>query len=110
MSLENKKKILKNSKRVLPKDRYKKLKSIFDEEDFVESARYYMKIFLEKEIDSLETDVLKSKKKGEDVFFAELNLKILKSKIKAFLTTLLQEDLNKVFHLIKRIKKEIKNG
>ena len=91
------------AKKIIPTKDYKRIKSLSKKER-QEVLPHVLKINLQKKIEELENH-LTSKDNRE--LIPQVNLIRLKSKLKAFIVSKSEEDLNKIYHLYQDTKEAL---
>jgi len=101
------KKVLAVAKKILNKEQLKKIKNIKATSDRTEGLKYLIHSLLRIRIHDLELEVAKVHKK--ELLIIESKVRLLKAKIKVFISTYHARDFAIVEKLIKEINKEINN-
>jgi hypothetical protein len=102
--------ILSFSKRILPREIYKKIKSIRDKKEQIEISKTAIRQELQHIILKVERDLREVKTHTRDTSVVESKATLLPSKIKHFLVDFNKDDFYKLSRLLNDIKKEIKNA
>lgn len=106
---DKKKRLMKIAKQLLDKELMRKIDSITDEAEKIQSLEYSIIAKLEKEHLFLENKIQEFKQKGRDIFTAENKLILIPSKIKHFQVEFSEKEFEKILQLFKEIKMELKN-
>jgi hypothetical protein len=103
------KKMMGIGKQVIPKDIFKKIKSIKDNPEKFEVLKYSIDTSLSVLYNDIKDEIKKLENQGKDVFVILMNANLLESKIKLFSATLEEKDFKNILNIINAIKMEIEN-
>jgi adenine-specific DNA methylase len=97
------------AKKIIEKDKYKKIKKIKDKKEQIEILIYVIYSYLEKKYLELESKIRKFKDTEKDVFFAESRLTLIPYKINIFKLMPSEKDFNKIYECFNIVEEELEN-
>ena len=105
------KRIKKLAKKIIGKEKFKKIKKVDSYLDKTQSLKYLFNSIIKERLMDLESKIerLESKVENKDLLIAESKLNRLIAKVAIFNSTFNEEDYNKIVVLVNEIKEEIKS-